>query len=185
MSIRGSKRPLAIIRVNPCSSVAKKTSGAHHLSSRLHVSPSTRTRTRGLPSAARLTENRTPKTEHRKPNLCVSLRAFAALREPNSLQSPRVAQPRQNRTRAGTHDLYSFVSIRGSKRPLRLSVIIRVHPWQKNVRGTPPALASSRLHVSPSTWTRTRGLPSAARLTEHRKPNTELVRFPSRLRGFA
>jgi hypothetical protein len=62
------------------------------------------------------------------------------------------------------------------------SVFIR---GEKNIRGTPPVFASSHLHVSPSTRTRTRGLPSAARLTEHRKPKTELVRFPSRLRGFA
>ena len=51
---------------------------------------------------------------------------------------------------------------------LRLSVKIRVHPWRK----TRP-------------WHRTRGLPSAARPTEHQTPNTEPLRFPSRLRGFA
>jgi len=51
-----------------------------------------------------------------------------------------------------------------------------------------PFLAGVRQTARPGT----RGLPSAARLTEHRKlntahrkPNTELVRFPSRLRGFA
>ena len=67
--------------------------------------------------------------------------------------------------------------------PLRLSVSIRVHPWRRKRPGHATCtrvFASSResINQDPHPRTPVRGSPD-------RKPKTELVRFPSRLRGFA
>ena len=135
MSIRANPCQSVPIRVNPCQSVSiranpwRRKHPGHTTcllvfsSSRLLVFSSSRLRgfaasretisqTPHPRTPVRGSPDRTPNTEHRKPNLCVSLRDFAASREPDSLQSPRAAQPPQNRSRAGTPELYSFVSIR-------------------------------------------------------------------------
>ncbi len=127
------QQPLAIIRVNPCSSVAKKrpwhaTCTRVFASSRESINQDMHPRTpvRGSP-------DRTPKTENRT---CAF--PFAASREPDSLQSPRFAQPRQDRSRAGKPELQQFVTIRVHswfKTPLAIirdnpcSSVAKKHPW--------------------------------------------------------
>ena len=94
-----------------------------------------------------------PRLAHRPPNteyrICVF--PFAASREPDSLQS----SPATRSTGLGLKPCrpysWPFVSIRGSK---LLLAIIRVHPCQSVAKNHP-------WHQLP----RTRGLPSAARLT--------------------
>jgi len=89
---------------------------------------------------------------HCPPSSCGSLRDFAASRETNSLQSYPTLQLLQYRSRAGKPELLRFVNI-------------RVHSWFKH--------HSPRLSVRPTATTRTRRLPSAARLiTSSGKNNT-------------
>ena len=120
-------------------------------------------------------ENPCSSVAKKRPWHALCLRGFAASRETSSLQSPRAAQPQQNRSRAKSPSYphsCPFMSIRGSN---PAPAIIRENPCQsvaeKNVRGTVPAFAASRDTSGLKIATPTDSRP---RLADSRQPTNHL-----------